>query len=145
MRRILAAVDRTSMAKAVVRQALLLAERFDGEVIVVHVFHEARLRSFLEVLDSTATYELYEIANRAEGVAERAAQPLKERGISHRIIGKVGAPSREIIQLTQSLKPDLLVIGFEGLHGPQRIHTLGSVARKVIEKVACPVLLVHKA
>jgi len=145
MQRILAAVDRTPMAKSVIHQAGKLAAQFGSEVIVVNVLEQRRLRFFSEVLDPAETYKLEQVKNNSQQVAEEAAKGLEDCNVSYRAIGRIGSPAREICQLAETMNADAIVIGFEGVHGPQRFRALGSVVHKVLDNVSCPVTVVHHA
>jgi nucleotide-binding universal stress UspA family protein len=55
-----------------------------------------------------------------------------------------GVPAEVITRLARRSRADLIVIGTHGRTGLSRIF-LGSVARRVLELAACPVLSVHGA
>ncbi len=51
-------------------------------------------------------------------------------------------PASATLQLAASLDADLIVVGTKDRHGPER-WLLGSVAQKVMQRAACPVLVVR--
>ena len=53
---------------------------------------------------------------------------------------RVGHPDRELVQLAEELKADLLVVGTHGRSGFERMF-LGSVAEHVVRSAPCPVLV----
>lgn len=54
-----------------------------------------------------------------------------------------GKPVESILKFERGIRPDLIVIGSQGLHGIGRIKSLGSVSRKVSELAKCPVMIIH--
>jgi len=55
----------------------------------------------------------------------------------------IGDPSDEIVKFTNDEKVDLIIMGTTGLTGIKKIIAIGSVARNVTEKSACPVMLIR--
>src|SRR5262249_40066273 len=53
-----------------------------------------------------------------------------------------GAPADRILHAAAERRPDLLVLGTHGRSGLSRL-ILGSVAERVLQRAACPVLTVH--
>jgi nucleotide-binding universal stress UspA family protein len=54
-----------------------------------------------------------------------------------------GSPIGTILRFAKKKKMDLIIMGSQGLHGINKIKSLGSVSRAVSEKSECPVLLIH--
>jgi nucleotide-binding universal stress UspA family protein len=54
-----------------------------------------------------------------------------------------GNPANEIVDYATKNKVDLLIIGSNGLQGLARIKGLGSVSRKVSERVSCPITIIR--
>jgi nucleotide-binding universal stress UspA family protein len=54
-----------------------------------------------------------------------------------------GNPANEIVDYAAKNKVDLLIIGSNGLQGLAKIKGLGSVSRKVSEKVSCPITIIR--
>ena len=69
----------------------------------------------------------------------------KYSGKSIRIRTKtsLGYPVEEILRHAKDEKVDMIVIGSVGPSGVRRLKALGSISRGVIERAACPVLVVH--
>ena len=55
----------------------------------------------------------------------------------------IGDTAQKIIEFADEEQVDLIVMGTSGLAGFLKIKALGSVARKVSERVKCPVMLVR--
>ncbi len=54
-----------------------------------------------------------------------------------------GNPANEIVDYAAKNKVDLLIIGSNGLQGLAKIKGLGSVSRKVSERVLCPITIIR--
>ena len=54
-----------------------------------------------------------------------------------------GYTAEKIIEVENTKKFDLIVIGGVGLNGLSKVKALGSVSRNVSERAGCPVLIVH--
>ena len=48
-----------------------------------------------------------------------------------------------IIDFANKENPDLIVLGNVGLGGISKVKALGSVSRTIVERSACPILIVH--
>jgi nucleotide-binding universal stress UspA family protein len=88
----------------------------------------ARLRA-ITVADSERTAARTDLAEAAAELAGGVAPTLDVR---------VGDPADELVAASREL--DLLVMGSRAL-GPRRAVLLGSVSRKVLDRAACPVLV----
>ncbi len=54
-----------------------------------------------------------------------------------------GNPANEIVDYATKNKVDLLIMGSNGLQGLAKIKGLGSVSRKVSERVSCPITIIR--
>jgi len=54
-----------------------------------------------------------------------------------------GNPSNEIVNYAKKNKVDLLIMGSNGLQGLAKIKGLGSVSRKVSERISCPITIIR--
>jgi nucleotide-binding universal stress UspA family protein len=80
----------------------------------------------------------------SERCAERAALLARSfpTGMRCEIVAhvKAGDPADEIIRLATALDVDLVFVGAHGSDGGNG-HSLGPVARRVVQEVGCPVLV----
>ena len=71
------------------------------------------------------------------------AKKLREQGIATSVKVIHGYPDEEIARVTEEDKYDLVVMAKrKKLPGIKAILKLGSISRKILEKVSCPVLLI---
>ena len=145
MERFLVAVDEDPQAKKVIEMAGELAQKLGASLIVCHIMpeevyeniEERQLREEVEHPLSITQAE-----EQAQEVASNAALDLKPYGVTFETAGRVGEPAEEIVKLAQEVNADLIVLGFEGLRGLERLRALGSVSRAVMERTKRPVLVV---
>lgn len=145
MKRFLVAVDEDPQAKKVIEIAGELAQKAGASVVVCHVMPEERYerieeRQLQEYVNNP--FSITQAEEQARGIAEDAARGLQAYGVSFETEGRVGEPADEIVKLAQEVGADLIVMGFEGLRGLERLRALGSVSRAVMEKTERPVLIV---
>ena len=143
---ILAAVDEDLLAEKVVAQAGRLAREVDAYLVVLHVMPEDRYRRIearqaLENVDQLFTISQAE--EQARAIAAEAAVALRNDDvIRYETRGAVGTPAATIIALAEEIGADVIVVGFEGLRGLEKLRALGSTARAVLEQTNRPVLVV---
>lgn len=118
---ILAAVDTSEFADAVLAKAAELARRSDGEVIVLHV---------IRTQESTLV----------EHLKVRTHRLLSD--IRHQLITSAGAVPEEIIRVAQAYQVSEIVVGKRGQISWQTA-IVGSVSQAVVELSPIPVLVVE--
>lgn len=117
---LLAAVDTSPLAPAVLRKAAELARRADAEVIVLHV---------VQVNDPASIQRLQ--AQTATLLAD----------IRHRFLTTLGPAPEEIVRVAQEFQVDEIVIGKRGDRS-WRSGFVGSVSQAVLETAAIPTVIV---
>lgn len=80
--------------------------------------------------------------NPMEKELERTEQQLLESGFKVDKDLTMGYPAEKIVEVAESMKPDLIVVGAKGLRATLGI-LLGGVAQQVVEYACCPVLIVR--
>ena len=139
LRRILAATDFSVVAEAAVEQAARLAAAAGAELRLVHA------ESYAEAAQTAAALEPATMeALRAQALRqlEQSAAELRRRGLVVTTFVEHGQPSVVLLGEAAAWGADLLVAGTRGLGGVRRL-LLGSTARLLAERAACPVLIVH--
>ncbi len=77
-----------------------------------------------------------------QSVAAASADDLSAAGLVAEGIAPVGDPAQEVVRSAEAFSADLIVMGTRGQTGFERL-LLGSVARKVLERAHCSVLVVR--
>ena len=118
-------------------EAVALARRYGGRLLVLHVVEttasaevDQELQSFFRTL-----------VKRAERSFDRFLPPPLLEGIAAERLTRTGVPVSEILAVVAERNADLVVIGSHGLSGVAR-GPFGSVAQKVSLLSPCPVLIV---
>lgn len=137
MFKILVPTDFSPNANLALEHAFQVANKFKGEVHVLHIYHvETRTGSFVSIQDIVHQDREKEIASLIEKM-----KPLMEDGI--RIVSHVvkGSTVDSIIKKADNLHADLIIMGTTGAGGMKKIF-LGSTASHVINGTLIPVLAI---
>lgn len=65
------------------------------------------------------------------------------KGVEFECVILYGNPANEIVDFADKKKVDLLIMGSNGLQGLAKIKGLGSVSRKVSERISCPITIIR--
>ncbi|BAU43467.1 cation:proton antiporter [Leptolyngbya sp. O-77] len=120
---LLAAVDTSPLAPAVLRKAAELARRADASVIVLHVVQVNDPASIQNLQDKTATL-----------LAD----------IRHRFLTTIGPAPEEIVRVAQEFRVDEIVMGKRG-DRLWEVGLVGSVSQSVLETAEIPIVVVDQA
>ena len=130
---ILMATDFSTSARFALDLAAMLAQRFDEEVVLLHV----------DEGHDTAPLSKAALARRerARCELERCRERLAQINVRARVVLRPGDPAREILRVAAAHAPGVIVVG---THGTSASTTplLGSVADRVMRYAPHPVLLV---
>ena len=144
MQKLVAAVDFSSVSRAVVEQAASLAEAYSAELTLIHVAPPEPDFVGYEV-DTKPIRDDRASDIRAEHRALQAmADELRERGIAARAILIQGTAVEKIVAEAERLGADTIVVGSHG-HGAIYRALLGSVSEGVVRAARRPVLVVPAA
>jgi universal stress protein A len=141
-RHVVAAVDLSDESHQVLDMAQSVGERERAEIHVVHV-----IKPFQPAYAGINPATLSDVGVRFEQEAEHQARAemrniALSRGLSEdNMQVRRGSPAREIQDLLDQSRADLLVIGTHGQQGVELL--LGSVANAVIHGITCDVLAVR--
>jgi nucleotide-binding universal stress UspA family protein len=83
-----------------------------------------------------------EARQAADGCLEGAATQLRARGLQVETHCMCGDPAQSLIDVAETTKADLIVIGSKGMHGGRRF-LLGNVPNKVSHHAPCSVMIVR--
>jgi nucleotide-binding universal stress UspA family protein len=135
-RRVLFATDFEHDSQTALLYATSLAQREQGELILLHVINGPQRKEGLIVAPSVAEamHELYEL------IPERS-----QSGYRLEAIVRYGEPSKQIIETAKLRCADLIVLGLHD-HASNletATHLENTTAHKVVVHAACPVLTVR--
>ncbi|MEY3297935.1 MAG: hypothetical protein RLZZ597_1195 [Cyanobacteriota bacterium] len=155
-KRILVALDSSSLRQTVFDQALDFAQATGAKLMLLHVlsaYEEGSpgipirsYQAYYPVLDDAvwrdyqnrwATFE----ANRLS-LLQREADLAKGAGVDAEFSQAAGDPAMTICAVAKSWDADLIVVGSHGRKGLGEI-LLGSVSNHVMHHAACSVMVIH--
>jgi len=118
--------------------AVDLAKLFQAELVVLHV---------LQVLPARYTFDVPEF----EGIIHKESEQQLKDEVAQRVPATIktkilvghGNAAKEIIEMAEGEKADLIVIATQGHSGWQHF-VMGSVAEKVVRHAHCPVFAVRE-
>ncbi len=137
IRKILLPVDFSGRSSQAVRFAVPLADRFQAEIILLHVlppYHEFGGVELAGAILTGLVAERQEEARRRIAVFlrdELGARPVRRLSLD-------GDPAREIVACARREEAGLILLPTHG-YGPFRRMLLGSVTAKVLHDADCPV------
>jgi nucleotide-binding universal stress UspA family protein len=140
--RILCPVDLSDFSRDALRHALALAEWYEAQVTVCHVYSAPQ--PLLPVTGMPGNVPLpppVKPDEIAEHVRQFCASLLKNNGKPIEIVVTEGNAAKEIVLLAEQLPADLLVLGTHGRSGFERLF-LGSVTEKVLRTTRAPVMTI---
>jgi nucleotide-binding universal stress UspA family protein len=143
--------DGTEMSDKALENAGELAKLPSGKITLFYVVDEryspaSLLLSFIYERRSLeeAKKELRRVlTSGAENTFKEKIAKWKPKGVDVDIKVAFGSPAEEILQEVEGGKFDIIMMGTRSIKHLRTIRSLGSVARKVSENAACPVILVH--
>jgi nucleotide-binding universal stress UspA family protein len=140
-RRILAAVDDSSVARRALRWAVFLGRQLDAKVVPLHAL-EPVVHAPIELAGLMPIEEIHQDLQVETGrwLKEEAREAGAGSDVS-RCQVRVGEPVHEIFDAIQRERADLVVIGSRGAYSPIGA-ALGGVARAVLREAVVPVLVV---
>lgn len=138
MNKLLVAVDGGSPSLAAAKKAMELADKYQAEVIVLHVEEKTPM------LPSEKTFESGLNRDRVcEYPLELMGEYGNKVGIDLHLIKTQGKITGKILKVAKEFGVDMIVIGDTARKGLEKMH-FGSVAESVLEKSPYPVLVVKR-
>lgn len=121
---------------AVIRKAVGLASVFDSKLVIVHA-----IEHYPYVYGGAVTIDFEKEMVAAAKVRVADIQKQFPKTISSEVIVLVGSAKHVIIEESEKMHADLIVLGSHGKHGVRLL--LGSTANAVIHAAHCDVLAVR--
>lgn len=147
-RKILVPYDGSSFSERAVDHAVYLAKISGAEILLVNAtVLPALIYSYEPAANAAINEAARLIVTSSKDAAikslEATIQGISKAGVPASYRHAVGDAAETILEIAEKEKADLIVMGSKGLHGLGKIKALGSVTRKVAERTACPILIVH--
>ena len=141
-KRILIALDGSTMAEKALSTALVLAQQFESELFLFRVVMPLPI-SYRAGAASAAAIELAEreAVLEAADYLEDLAAGIEEKGFGVRVATRLGNPSKDIVEFAEQNQIDMLVMCTRGQTGLAR-WLLGSVTDHVVRSSPVPVVVV---
>jgi len=141
--RILVPVDGSKTALKALKHACKLFRNFeDLNVTLMSVHDDIALRNARSLVGSKAVDEY--LKQLAEQDLDTSRKLLDKEGIAYTVAIRTGHVAQEIVQLADSERFDLIVMGNKG-RSALRDLLIGSVAQRVLAQAKTPILLVKEA
>ena len=147
MEEILVAIDGSKHSDVIVDHACDLAKKLPAKILLMHVVKKeggGSPEEFSEYAraehdpDAFARY----FQSIGEGIIEKFGARIRQRGMECETLLETGNPAERIVEEAAHRKSSAIVVGLRGLHGIDKIRTLGSVSRRVLENAHCTVVVV---
>ncbi len=139
---ILVAVDFSGASRAALDEAAVIAKREGHKIVLVHAFTQpAKGLGGADLIDPVNKLLGEMQYDEAVELSSEWAQPLREVGIDVLVESQEASPRKYVVAMMEKHSPRLVVVGHHGYGG----FLLGSVAKRVLDKAKCPVLVVPDA
>ena len=137
-RHILAAIDLTDEADAVLKKAKSLAQQNGATLMIAHAIEPLALAYGSDIPLELSTLQ-EEISNHAKKRIKTLAESVQVEDAAQHIV--YGRPDKEVHRLAAELNVDLVVVGSHGRHGLALI--LGSTSTSILHGATCDVLAIR--
>ena len=148
--RILVPYDGSKFSEKALHRAMELAHNLESEIFLFSVVYVDYISppGMLGLIRTKSEKESIKkwkqkVLIDTEKKLKTAAKKCESKGITVHYSYARGNIANEILNYSKKKKISLIVIGSQGLHGIEKIKTLGSVSRRVSEHASCPVLIVR--
>ena len=134
---------------AALKHAIHIAKSNSAKIIILHVLED--LPNLPLLLHQDQIEQVKQQLNEVKETMKKAIEPemaeriklCEKEGIKSEIKIVTGFPEDAIMEIVANQEIDLIVMAKRRkLTGIKKLMTLGSVSRKVVEHVSCPVLLI---
>ena len=140
----------TSAGDEAVRHAIHLAKNDSAKIILLHVVEVSPIPATFALAESERKQLVAEMESANEMLKETMEKNLEEqikkceeKEIQAEKVVVIGDAAEEILKITLEKDIDLIVMAKRRkLKGLKKLLSLGSVSRKVVEHVVCPVYLI---
>lgn len=141
LKRILAPTDLTPDGRKAVEYALALAECFNAQLTLLHVYDSPSLYDYARELNDYSVADL--IRQNAQNSLDSLCLEIKEEYPRTDSQLRCGVPAKEIVAAAKDLEVDLIVISTHNYNWLTHL-THGSDAEQVLRHAPCPIMVVRK-
>lgn len=141
-KRILLPLDGSKLAEAALPHAVHLARQFDSQLVLLRVVVSPYAIVAPDLVLAGTDPDLRELSTHAEQYLKGIGAQIAGQGIDVRTVVSEGPVAEAIIDHALALDVDLIVMSTHGRGGVSR-WVYGSVAERVLQGAACPVLLIR--
>jgi len=138
--RILVPIDFSESSLKALDEAVEFSRPYGAELILLFVVEHGFYESPLLVPDSGAL--LKHQARATEEKLEKICRSLGKRGVTCRTFVESGVAYQAIVETAKKVHANLIVISTHGRTGLAHV-LIGSVAERVVQHAACPVLVIR--
>jgi len=136
---ILVPTDASEAAQRAFKVALELAEKFDSQILLLHVVYTPEALGY--TLSSGISVPQEEIGAYGREVLTVTLAGIDTETVKLEKKQKPGHPAQAILEEITSGQFDLVVMGNRG-YGPIAGSMLGSVSQRILSRAECPVMIV---
>lgn len=137
-KKIVVGLDGSKCSEKALEYATQLAEKLGSTLVLINVVPQAPYTQgdfyYGEKIQAAAQKD-------CEQVLVRQQEQLKARGITSELVCMTGSPADKIVELSEKVEADAIVVGSRGLSSIKSL-LLGSVANAVAQKAKRTVIIV---
>lgn len=131
---ILVAVDGSKDSEKIVSYSCEMAKKLSSKIILIYVSKVPDLvGEYVEIGGMNPTPSAAQSVLRAEEVTSSLQEKIDAAGIPYEVLLESGDPAETIVRKAAEKHVDMIVVGLRRLRGVDKIRSLGSVSRKIIE------------
>jgi nucleotide-binding universal stress UspA family protein len=140
----------TSGGDDALKHAIHIAKSNSSRIIILHVVEDIPHTPVLALHSSQMISVRRKLKQVAQSIKQKMEDEMSKRtklcekeGIRPQLKIATGSPTEEILKITKNQKIDLIVMAKRReLTGIKSLLKLGSVSRKILENVSCPILMI---
>jgi len=140
---LLVPTDFSAPAEHALAYAVLLADRLDARIHVIHAIPIPEL-GVPELGVAVASTMMDALVRRGQASLDELHGRWRDKATFGELVLRTGDIRAMILEVARELAVDLIVIGSHGRHGISRV-VLGSIAEAVVRAAPCPVVTVGQS
>ena len=137
---LLVCVDGSHRSAKIAEYAIEFARKLSARILLIYVVYDVTMPEIQSQLaEDLGKY--YKSVGKS--VLAKISEDIRKSGLEFDSLIEVGHPAERIVEVARARKVEMIVLSLQGLHGLNRMRSLGSVSRRVLENAPCPVIVVH--